>query len=164
MNKHETATMLAYLSAAYPQVVVTKDTARVFHEVLSGLEHNKVMEACREIVRESSFFPSAAEVLKSVARTQGVLSPTATAAWNDVLRQVTRHGMQGTPEFAHATIAAVVQSIGWRNICMSENQEVLRSNFLKMYEEAARQIDRTRLAEVAGSVPDALEAPKALEA
>lgn len=164
MNKHETAGMLAYLSAAYPRVAITKETARVFHEVLNHLEHEKVMEACREIVRESEFFPSAAEVLRSVARAQGVLSPPATAAWTDVLKQVNRHGMQGTPEFAHATIAAVVQSLGWRNICMSENQEVLRSNFLRMYDEVARDIDRKRLSEASQKPSDALEAQKALEA
>ena len=164
MNKHETASMLAYLSAAYPNVAVTKDTARVFHEVLGELDYQRVMEGCREIVRESAFFPSAAEVLKSVARTQGVLSPPATAAWNDVMTQVSRLGMQGVPEFAHATTAAVVQSLGWRNICMSMNQEVLRSNFLKMYEELAKHIDRKRLSEVAEDPSNALKPSDSLPA
>jgi hypothetical protein len=162
MNKHETATMLGYLAAAYPNAAITKETARVFHEVLQGLEHGMVMSACREIVRESTFFPSASEVLRSVARTQGLLSPSATTAWSDVLEQVKLHGMRTIPEFAHATTAAVVKSIGWRNICMSESQEVLRSNFLRMYEEMSKENDRKSLALVSTDPSNALEAQKAL--
>lgn len=164
MTKHETATMLGYLAAAYPNATVTKETARVFHEVLQGLEHGMVMSACREIVRESAFFPSASEVLRSVARTQGVLSPSSTMAWGEVLEQVRLNGMRTIPEFAHATTAAVVKAIGWRNICMAENQEVLRSNFLRMYEEVSKENDRKSLSLVATDPSNALGTQKALEA
>ena len=88
MNKHETAEILGYLSAAYPNAKVTKETAIVFHDMLKELAQDRVYEAAKEMVRESEFFPSPAQLLKSVARRQGLLSPSATVAWQDVLKQV----------------------------------------------------------------------------
>ena len=68
----------------------------------------------------------------------------------------------GMPEFAHATTEAVVKAIGWRNICMSENADVLRSNFIKLYNDMATQADRITLSEVTQSRSNALESPNAV--
>ena len=162
MNKHETAEILGYLSAAYPNAKVTKETAIVFHDMLKELAQDRVYEAAKEMVRESDFFPSPAQLLKSVARSQGLLSPSATVAWQDVLRQVQINGTRSIPQFAHDTTAEVVKAVGWRDICMSENVDVLRSNFLRMYKDMAVDIDRMRLAEAFVSAPNALEGQKAL--
>lgn len=163
MNKHETAAMLSYLASAYPNAKVTRETSIVFHDVLKDLAVDKVMFAARELVRESEWFPSASQLLKSVARRNGNLSPIPSLAWQEVIRMASEHGQRFIPKFSHATTAAVVQAIGWREICMSENANVLRSNFLKMYEGMAEQIDRKSLAEMAVSVPNALYGQKALE-
>jgi hypothetical protein len=45
---------------------------------------------------------------------------------------------------------------------MSENVDVLRSNFLRMYKDMAVDIDRMRLAEAFESAPNALGGQKAL--
>lgn len=176
MDKYETAEMLAYLSAAYPNAKVSKQTAQVYHSVLVGFGQSHVMMACREIVRQSAWFPSASEILRTIARQNGVLSVPAAEAWENVLREVRRVGHAGHPAL-DATTTRVVDSIGWREVCLSGNQSVLRSNFLRMYEEVAREVDRQMLSEVAGSLPDASDslgryvtaseeenAPKALSA
>ena len=161
MNKHETAEVLGYLAAAFPNAKVTKQTAIVFHDVLSGLPAPDVMVAAKEIVRESEFFPSPAQILNAVARISGAVSPAPAMAWQDVLRQVSEKGRSGVPEFSHATIEAVVKAIGWRDICMSENVDVLRSNFLRMYDSMAKSLDREVLKELVATANDALEQGKA---
>jgi hypothetical protein len=54
-----------------------------------------------------------------------------------------------------------VKAIGWRDICMSENVDVLRSNFLKMYDSMAKSLDREVLKELVATANDALEQGKA---
>lgn len=162
MNKHETAQVLAYLSSAYPNAKVTKETAIVYHDLLQELNASEVMKSAKELVRESEWFPSPAQLLKSVARARGVMSPVAVTAWQEVCREVAHKGQMGIPEFSHATTQAVVASIGWRNICMSENADVLRSNFIKLYNDMATQADRITLSEVTESRSNALETSNAV--
>jgi hypothetical protein len=161
VNKHETAEVLGYLAAAFPNAKVTKQTAIVFHDVLSGLPASDVMVAAKEIVREAEFFPSPAQILNAVARISGAVSPAPAMAWQEVLRQVSEKGRSGVPEFSHATTEAVVKAIGWRDICMSENVDVLRSNFLRMYDSMAKSLDREVLKELVATAQNALEQGKA---
>ena len=162
MNKHETAEVLGYLAAAFPHAKVTKQTAIVFHDVLSALPASDVMVAAKELVRECEFFPSPAQILNAVGRLSGTTSPSSGMAWQEVLRQVGEKGRMGVPEFSHATTEAVVKAIGWRDICMSENVDVLRSNFLRMYDGMAKSLDREALKELVSRANDALEQPKVM--
>ena len=162
MNKHETAEVLGYLAAAFPNAKVTKQTAIVFHDVLSALPASDVMVAAKELVRECEFFPSPAQILNAVGRLSGTTSPSSGMAWQEVLRQVGEKGRMGVPEFSHATTEAVVKAIGWRDICMSENVDVLRSNFLRMYDGMAKSLDREALKELVSRSNDALEQPKVM--
>ena len=162
MNKHETAEVLGYLAAAFPNAKVTKQTAIVFHDVLSALPASDVMVAAKDLVRECEFFPSPAQILNAVGRLSGTTSPSSGMAWQEVLRQVGEKGRMGVPEFSHATTEAVVKAIGWRDICMSENVDVLRSNFLRMYDGMAKSLDREALKELVSKANDALEQPKVM--
>jgi hypothetical protein len=162
VNKHETAEVLGYLAAAFPNAKVTKQTAIVFHDVLSALPASDVMVAAKELVRECEFFPSPAQILNAVGRLSGTTSPSSGMAWQEVLRQVGEKGRMGVPEFSHATTEAVVKAIGWRDICMSENVDVLRSNFLRMYDGMAKSLDREALKELVSRANDALEQPKVM--
>ena len=56
----------------------------------------------------------------------------------------------------------MVKAIGWRDICMSENVDVLRSNFLRMYDSMAKSLDREALKELVSQANDALEQGKAM--
>jgi len=145
MNKQDTAEMLAYLAAAYPTARITRETAQIYHDVVGNIHRDLVMEACRHLVRENAFFPSASEVVRKVARMQGVLSPPAGVAWETVQNEIRRIGHLDYPEFVDETVSAIVKAIGWRELCLADNQGVVRSNFLKMYAEIADRIDRERL-------------------
>ena len=162
MNKIETAEILGYLSAAYPSAKVTKETAIVFHDILKELPRTEVMSAAKELVRECDWFPSPAQVLRAVARANGLLSPIPAFAWQEVLAEVRRVGKGEEPKFSHATTQAVVKAMGWREICMSDNANVLRSNFLKLYQDLSLASDRESLSKVVSGSLDALISQKAL--
>lgn len=61
--------------------------------------------------------------------------PTADEAWGEVKKALRQVGYTGTPEFSHPLIDRIVRNIGWRDICMSENESVMRSNFMRMWKE-----------------------------
>jgi hypothetical protein len=162
VNKVETAQVLGYLSAAYPSAKVTKETAIVFHDLLKELSATEVMSAAQGLVRECDWFPSPAQLLRAVARSNGVLSPIPAVAWQEVLAEVRRVGQAESPRFSHATTSAVVKAIGWREICMSDNANVLRSNFLKLYHDMSVALDRESLSKVVAGALDALGSQKAI--
>lgn len=142
MDKRETAEVLAMLASAYPHVKITKETAEIYHDVLEDLEIGECVQASREIVRFSQFFPSASEIRRGVLKATKQLSPLPIEAWSEVVQVVSSEGLGKSHEWSHATIQEVVQAIGWREICMSENQGVLRAHFLKLYESLASQNDQ----------------------
>lgn len=160
MNKQDTAEMLAYLSAAYPTANITRQTAQIYHEVLGNIHRDLVMEACRNLVRENAFFPAPSEVVRRIAQMNGMLSPSAGQAWETVQNEIRRIGHIGHPEFVDETVQAIVNAIGWRELCLADNQGVVRSNFLKMYAEISQRIDRDRL-EALTAVRPQLEAGEA---
>lgn len=154
MNKQDTAEMLAYLAAAYPTAHITRETAQIYHDVLGNIHRDLVMDACRNLVRENAFFPSSAEILRKVGNMQGMLSPLAGVAWETVQNEIRRVGHITQPEFMDDTVAAAVKAIGWRELCLADNQGVVRSNFLKVYAELAQQHDKARLERLSEMRPE----------
>lgn len=59
----------------------------------------------------------------------------AAEAWADVEAQILATGYIGSPQFANPITAAVVRSMGWRNLCASEQPWVERAQFMRMYDQ-----------------------------
>ena len=137
MEKRETAQVLAMLASAYPHIKITKETAEIYHDVLQDLEIGQCVQASRSIVRFSQFFPSASEIRSAVFKELNLLSPLPIEAWGEVIQVASHQGLSKVHEWSHATVAETVKSIGWREICVAENQGVLRAHFLKLYESLA---------------------------
>lgn len=145
MEKRETAEVLAMLASAYPHIKITKETAEIYHDVLQDLDIGQCVRASRGIVRFSQFFPSASEIRRAVLKEMNLLSPLPIEAWGEVMTVASGQGLMKTHEWSHQTIREVVQAIGWREICVAENQGVLRAHFLKLYESLATKNDQVIL-------------------
>jgi len=142
MERRETAQVLAMLASAYPHIKITKETAEIYHDVLQDLEMSQCVRASRGIVRFSQFFPSASEIRRAVMKEENLLSPLPIEAWAEIVKVTKSEGLQKSHEWSHATLKETVVAIGWREICMSENQGVLRAHFLKLYESLATKNDQ----------------------
>lgn len=142
MDKRETAQVLAMLASAYPHIKITKETAEMYHDVLHDLEMGQCVFASRSIVRCSQFFPSASEIRRTVLMELNLLSPLPIEAWGEVVGVASSQGLTKYHEWSHATIDEAVKAIGWREICVAENQGVLRAHFLKLYDSLAQKNDR----------------------
>ena len=79
--------------------------------------------------------PTVADIRQLCADMMGALSPAPEDAWAEVMRVARVYGstMQ-IPPWSHPAIEQAVNSIGYREICMSDRVDVLRAHFTKTYE------------------------------
>lgn len=161
MNRTDTAQILAVLSAAFPHVGVSRETAEVYHDVLGDLDADACRAAVRELLMTAERWPAPATIRRRVAEHAGVLAPEPGAAWGEVTRQAAAVGLYGDPVFSHPAVQAAVRAIGWRQLCLSENQDTLRAHFFRAYEPERVQADtRTITDSLVGVTPG--PSPRAL--
>ena len=60
--------------------------------------------------------------------------PGAAEAWEEVTRLIRSTGPYRAPAYSCDTVRRAVQSIGWRQLCDSDNPAADRAHFLKIYE------------------------------
>lgn len=152
MTRTDTAQILAVLSAAFPHITVTRETAEVYHDVLSDVDADACRKAVRALLMTAERWPAPATIRRKVAEQTGVLAPDPGSAWGEVMRQARAVGNYGDPVFSHPAITATVRAIGWTAICRSENQDTIRAHFLRGYEPERAQADTQTITSPLGTV------------
>jgi len=149
--------LIADLFAAYRKPADARElTAYVAHT--ADLPLDVLDAAIRVVVRQRPWLPSVAELRDLVAEAvTGVPSPSE--AWAEVMRTVRDQGIYRAPAWSHPAVEAAVRAIGYRVICLSEEDELgkLRKDFWMIYETY-----RTRTLRAADLTAIAAFAPKEL--
>ena len=60
--------------------------------------------------------------------------PTAAEAWEEAEQQICSAGIYKPPVFSCDLVRRVARSIGWLQLCSSENPAADRAHFLRLYE------------------------------
>jgi hypothetical protein len=141
MSKQDTAQILAVLSAGFPNVTVSKETARVYHEVLGDLEPRDVAEAVSQLLRMSEWFPSAATIRRQALELYGGLAIPTAVAWGLVTKSVVEHGYMKGLQVSDPLIVEAVRMIGWSQVCHSDKPDGIRYQFSKVYDELRKEHD-----------------------
>ncbi len=95
--------------------------------------------------------PAVGRIRNAALELQNGRGITAPEAWGLVLGIVRRHGYYGETEALQALppdISRVVSWMGWAEICHSEKVDVVRAQFMRMYE-----VQEKRSRELAGLPP-----------
>ena len=129
MQPAETAKVCALLAAAFPAWTVKEDTISVWHMSLKDLSGEIVLRAAELWVLTEEKFPTIAGIRRLSAEVAGVLAPSGTDAWAEVMACISEMGRR--PE--HPAVAKAAQLIGWWELRHSENITATRSQFLKAY-------------------------------
>lgn len=145
MNRREIAALLAVCAAAYPHVSVTKETAALYADMLADVDFEVAQRGVRRLIATSQFFPTVAAIREQVAALLDPAAPSPAAAWGEVMLKIREVGHYHQPEWSHPAIATAVSTIGWRDLCMSDNQAVNRAHFWKVYDAAAREFKQQSL-------------------
>lgn len=140
------AKLVALLSAAYPNWNLSEYTIEVYYLDLRDIPADELMIAAQHCRSEAGrkFAPSVGELRGAVMelRHSAMNIPSAFDAWQDVLMQFVNTGSYGTPQFTSPITARVVKSLGWRNLCLSENQAADRARFLQAFEQMSERAEK----------------------
>ena len=138
MNKTETAKILAVIAAAYPNFKVDEIQVTVWQEMLGDIHYSVVNMAVKKTILENKFAPSIAEVRQSAF---DILNPdnlSAAESWGMVINAIHGYGSYRQKEALEslpAEVAETVKQMGWQEMCRADNVEVIRGQYIKLYEQ-----------------------------
>lgn len=146
MTKNEALKLLVVLTAAYPRQEIGDPTAALYVKFMADLDYHATEVAIARHIATEKFFPAIAEIREAVVNVTNPL-PSAAEAWRETLRAVYDVGIyKGPPKFSHPAVDKAVDTIGWREICMSEvGDPAIRAHFMQVYESyRQRHLDEMR--------------------
>jgi hypothetical protein len=142
MNKTEAAQLVGVLAAGYPQWQVTKETVAIWADLMDDLDYIETRIAVRNWLLTEERPPSPAAIRRALATSAGLTAPSRATAWAEVRAGLTTTRDNSKPAFSHPAVSQAVDTIGWYEIRTSTNIDTLRSQFWKVYEEYAAELDR----------------------
>lgn len=148
MTKGEVAKLLVVLAASYPKFEVDDVKVQVWYEMLGDLDYAVASMAVKKIIMQNTFPPAIAEVRKAAIEISSPMGLTAAEAWGEVIKAIRNYGYYREKEVMASMspiTAQVVRYMGWREICLSEEPEILRAHFLKMYDQVAAREQEKQL-------------------
>lgn len=165
MTESETARLLAVIALAYPTFEVTRERIALWQDMLRAVEFDLAQRATRRHIAESKWAPTVAEIMEAARETAYGPQMDAGDVWHQLISAVRRYGNYRLDEAREALPAAVMQAIdylgGWREVCMCENEDVMRAHFLRMWETIVAREKRAELEQlVSGEAPPALPTAK----
>lgn len=147
MTLQETLAVMKILSVTYPRDAAYNDpakvanTAEVWTMLLEDLPAPLVLAAVKKHCLTSKFPPTIAEIRDAATVTvRPDLQVTPMEAWGEVTKAIRRFGYY-REEDALASLSeqtrSVVKAIGWKDICVSEEPDIIRGQFRRAYETMA---------------------------
>ena len=150
MNSKEFTRIMAFISAAIDRKIA-RATIDAYYEMLNDLPAELVMAAAKKVIASDEYptLPTIGKLRKAAQDLCHMDKLSAPEAWGQVLHAVHRHGYYGEVEAMAAlpeNVGAVVGMMGWQDICHSDKPDVLRAQFMRMYETVEiRQREREML-------------------
>lgn len=140
MTEQEVGRVLAVLKAAWPERKVLGDTIAAYLAAWEDLPYAAVDAAAKQWLRTGKFFPAASEI-REIALAGAIGLPSAEEAWGEVRRAIGEVGMYAIPRWSTAVLARTVETLGWRSICTTEEDDVgtLRAHFRNTYNAFAKR-------------------------
>ncbi len=149
MTDKEFETVVVAIKAAYPRFNALPDkyAIRAWYRMLADMDFEVVENAVLEHISTSAFPPSIAEIRKLCVERYKKAPLGFDGAWNVVLAAIAKHGLNGFQEafgMMDPLTLDVVKNLGWRNLCLSENQAADRANFREAYEAKVKALQVSR--------------------
>jgi hypothetical protein len=133
--------VLKILGEVYPNYQLSGSAVGIYVRMLSDLSADLIEQAALDHISRSAFFPTIAE-LRSAAF--DILEATqqnqsAYDAWSQVQSAIRSVGHVGQPAWEDPLTKKVVDDLGWRHLCLSDNPIADRSHFIQAYQALAER-------------------------
>jgi hypothetical protein len=138
MTRTEFAKLMAFITAAIDKPVA-RPTVDAYFEMLQDLPYNLAAAAVKKIIATDEYpiLPTIGKIRQAAAEISRGHILSAPEAWGLTIKAIHRYGyyreteaLESLPEY----VAEIVQWMGYQSICMTDKIDVVRGQFLKMYE------------------------------
>lgn len=130
--------VIAYVSAAIEKRI-KEATIEVYYDMLKDLDYELVMAAVKKVIASDEYpvLPTVGKIRKAAHDLCNMDKVSAPEAWGIVVKAIRKHGYVSEAEALASMppeVAETVRFIGWRDLCLSEKPDVVRAQFMRMYE------------------------------
>lgn len=155
MDRREFMNFAAALRTYYPKekLLPNKESIELWFDALMDIDYQTASNTLKRWVATERWSPSVADI-----RAGAVYGEVQdwTGGWNEVTSAISKYGSWNQKEALESMSPVTrqcVQSIGWENICKSENISVERGHFRTMYEARTERLAKVQ------QTPAALRSP-----
>ena len=142
MTPDETVKMFAMIAATFPRDQSFARADRImlnsWHTMLQDLPFDVVEAAVQAQAATSPFPPSISEIRQRAAEiTKPSLRMGADEAWELAIKAVRKFGYTqwiAAKKWLPSDVAQAVERFGYRDICMAENIDVVRGQFIRLWD------------------------------
>lgn len=143
-NENETKAKIAELIGAMATLFpgeVNDERNRAYVNMLKDIPIPVLTAAIDQCCAECKFLPSVAEIREKAATLTRADRPPALQAWKTVTDAIQHYGYDRSLTALQAIAAEnpiaaeATQYLGWRDLCLSENQIADRAHFSKIYDQ-----------------------------
>lgn len=142
MNTPEAAKLIAIALTIFPEHgdKDLKTMAQTWSMVMGDLSYQQAQQALVKVLRHSHFWPKPSEIIEMAKSMLPEGIPNAEDAWIEICKNLNPYKR---PEWSHPVIEKAVKTMGYMQLCTSENPSIDRAQFLKIYQTlGSREEDR----------------------
>lgn len=145
MKQTEVIKLIGLCSVNYrnwPEKDKEEMTVFLWSKMLSDVDFEVAQAAVEKYLAESSFPPTIADIRQRIADLTVFPEKTSIEAWGDVKEAIRKYGSYREADAMKSLMGVtrkVVESIGFRTLCLSENEMADRAHFLKVYDTLAKR-------------------------
>jgi hypothetical protein len=139
MTNPEFQKFFRYINSVTTDTNPSPEKTQVYWDALSDLPFEVAMVAARKVIAtlENPFLPMPAVFRGVAAQMTGPVIPAAPDAWAEVLKAIRNFGSYREVEALESLnpmTKKAVMAIGYKDLCLSENIDVIRGQFRMAYE------------------------------
>ena len=142
MTEKEIGSLLTLTVANFPQMQNKnmKDTLALWNSMLADIPFSVAKKALLKVLSSAKFFPTVAEIREAATMLVRPMVPTHSEAWGLVRKAIMEYSSYREKEAleslnaVHPAIGKTAQDMGWRELCLSEEPDIIRAQFRKAYE------------------------------
>jgi hypothetical protein len=147
--------ILNQMFSAYPNTPISEEGIVVYVRLLQDIPTADLQTVVDQAIATFKFPPTIAEIRDMYHGLQHVDQLSWTEAWETVQKEIRRIGSWGVPQFTDSLTTRVVQAMGWKTLCASDNPGTDRAQFRDMYVAlAGRQTGEQKLLPQARELAD----------
>ncbi len=168
MTQDEFRKFFKYISSVTTDTNPSPERTQVYYDTLNDLPFDVAMIAARKVIAtlENPFLPMPAVFRGAAAEITGPKIPPAPDAYAEVLRAIRLFGSYKQKEALESLsplVRKAAEAIGWKDLCLSEEPDVIRGQFRMAYETLEkREVINTRTPQSLKQIIGAMQEQNAL--